>query len=262
MISFRADSGAESYGSGSLSDWAKSSAWSSDTGGEKDENGAPIRAQQGIWLEMWESAVKTEGPAEAGEAKAAAETVLLLRTPESLVHFLNDLMKAGGVNLKVKALHLMKDLYDGQDAAFVGAVRAHSTPFVSELLEYRCAPHPRYGDKPMMRVRKLARCATSPPSWQHCSQYLLVMPPLSRLLCVYGVASIGVDTNVSCYVCGYSRRFFLFAKAAARRDTSEAARAEIRGDRAVRIEPRNVCRRRSVSIRRRRENTAAFAETD
>jgi hypothetical protein len=175
MISFRADSGAESYGSGSLSDWAKSSAWSSDTGGEKDENGAPVRAQQGIWLEMWESAVKSEGPAEPGEAAAAAaETVLLLRTPESLVHFLNDLMKAGGVNLKVKALHLMKDLYDGQDAAFVGAVRAHSTPFVSELLEYRCAPHPRYGDKPMMRVRKLARCATPPPPpllcntcWQH-----------------------------------------------------------------------------------------------
>lgn len=178
MISFRADSGAESYGSGSLSDWAKSSAWSSDTGGEKDENGAPIRAQQGIWLEMWESAVKMEGPAEAGEAKAAAETVLLLRTPESLVHFLNDLMKAGGVNLKVKALHLMKDLYDGQDAAFVGAVRAHSTPFVSELLEYRCAPHPRYGDKPMMRVRKLARCANPRP---HPPPFLATLARLSGL---------------------------------------------------------------------------------
>ena len=64
---------------------------------------------------------------------------------------------AGAVNKKVKALQLMKDLYLVQDQQFVGAVRAHSTPFISEMLEYRCEPHPRYGDKPMMRVRKLAR---------------------------------------------------------------------------------------------------------
>jgi hypothetical protein len=56
----------------------------------------------------------------------------------------------------------MTDLYLVQDQQFVAAVRAHSTPFISELLEYRCAPHPRYGDKPMKRVRKLARYALNP----------------------------------------------------------------------------------------------------
>ena len=35
-----------------------------------------------------------------------------------------------------------------------------------------------------------------------------------------------------------------FVKAAAGGDTPQAARAEIRGDRAVRIDPRNACRRR------------------
>jgi hypothetical protein len=40
MVMFRANAGAEVYGSGTLSDWAKSSSWASDTGGEKDENGA------------------------------------------------------------------------------------------------------------------------------------------------------------------------------------------------------------------------------
>ena len=40
MVIFRANAGAEVYGSGTLSDWAKSSSWASDTGGEKDENGA------------------------------------------------------------------------------------------------------------------------------------------------------------------------------------------------------------------------------
>lgn len=67
---------------------------------------------------------------------------------------------AGAVNKKVKALQLMKNLYSVQDPCFVAAVQAHSTPFISELLEYRCVPHPQYGDKPMLRVRKLARCAS------------------------------------------------------------------------------------------------------
>lgn len=40
MVSFRANEQGELYGSGTLSDWAKCSPWSSDTGGEKDENGA------------------------------------------------------------------------------------------------------------------------------------------------------------------------------------------------------------------------------
>lgn len=71
-------------------------------------------------------------------------------------------MIAAAVNKKVKALQLMKNLYLVQDQAFVAAVRAHSTPYISELLEYRCPPHSRYGDKPMMRVRKLARCVVDP----------------------------------------------------------------------------------------------------
>ena len=70
-------------------------------------------------------------------------------------------MIAAAVNKKVKALQLMKNLYLIQDQAFVAAARVHSTPFISELLEYRCPPHSRYGDKPMMRVRKLARCVRS-----------------------------------------------------------------------------------------------------
>ena len=149
MLDFRVDGK-----QGTLSTWAKTSAWASDTGGEKDENGAPKRAQEGIWLEMWESVValeSAEGPA-AGE-----ETVLLLKSPEAIVHYLNGMMKDGNVNMKVKSLHLMKDLYDGMDPSFVAAVKAHSTPFVSELLSFRCEPHPRYGDKPMKRVRNLAR---------------------------------------------------------------------------------------------------------
>ena len=77
-------------------------------------------------------------------------------------------MSAGKVNEKVKSLQLMNHLYSAQDQCFVAAVRTHSTPFISELLEYRCAPHPRYGDKPMLRVRKLARCVMSGFSVRAC----------------------------------------------------------------------------------------------
>ena len=34
-------------------DWAKDSVWSKDTGGPKDESGAPIRALSGRWKELW-----------------------------------------------------------------------------------------------------------------------------------------------------------------------------------------------------------------
>jgi len=139
---------------GTISDWAKSSVWAADTGGEKDENGAPLRAQDGIWREMWDAVVEAE--ASGGEPW---ESVALLRTPLATVEWLHGRLKEGTVGVKVKSLHLMKDLYDGGggDVAFVAAVQELSTPFVSELLEYRAEPHPKYGDRPQMRVRNLAR---------------------------------------------------------------------------------------------------------
>jgi len=42
--------------------WAIESTWASDTGGEKDENGAPIRAQGGKWRELWEKATEIDKP--------------------------------------------------------------------------------------------------------------------------------------------------------------------------------------------------------
>ena len=36
-------------------DWARNSVWSKDTGGPRDKNGAPIRAMEGRWKELWES---------------------------------------------------------------------------------------------------------------------------------------------------------------------------------------------------------------
>lgn len=42
--------------SGTLTEWAINSVWSRDTGGERDENGAPIRALDGIWKALFDEA--------------------------------------------------------------------------------------------------------------------------------------------------------------------------------------------------------------
>lgn len=36
-----------------LGEWAKVSAWAHDTGGERDAEGVPIRAVDGVWLKLW-----------------------------------------------------------------------------------------------------------------------------------------------------------------------------------------------------------------
>ena len=42
--------------------WVIKSEWAHDTGGEKDANGAPIRAQDGIWKELWKRATEIDRP--------------------------------------------------------------------------------------------------------------------------------------------------------------------------------------------------------
>eukprot|EP01043_Picozoa_sp_COSAG02_P016292 COSAG02_NODE_713_length_18120_cov_27.173409_16_plen_539_part_00 len=45
--------GAELLSVSSVSDWARQSDWSIDTGGERDARGAPVRATGGVWAEMF-----------------------------------------------------------------------------------------------------------------------------------------------------------------------------------------------------------------
>jgi hypothetical protein len=45
--------GAELLSVSSVSDWARQSEWSIDTGGEKDARGAPVRATGGVWADMF-----------------------------------------------------------------------------------------------------------------------------------------------------------------------------------------------------------------
>jgi hypothetical protein len=66
----------------SLSGWAKTSEWATDTGGAKDASGAPIRAQNGVWRLLWQRAggaateeieAPNNGPEEAATPAATPE---------------------------------------------------------------------------------------------------------------------------------------------------------------------------------------------
>ena len=64
-----------------LGDWAKVSDWARDTGGERDANGAPIRALDGIWAQLWEGAQARQLPRAVGglRSTSSAEELLLER---------------------------------------------------------------------------------------------------------------------------------------------------------------------------------------
>jgi hypothetical protein len=42
----------------SLADWAARSEWARDTGGARDEEGSPVRAQEGAWRQLWAAAAE------------------------------------------------------------------------------------------------------------------------------------------------------------------------------------------------------------
>ena len=57
-----------------LADWAARSEWARDTDGDTDEEGSPLRAQEGAWRQLWEAAAKLAAPrGEAGNSVGAGE---------------------------------------------------------------------------------------------------------------------------------------------------------------------------------------------
>jgi leucyl aminopeptidase (aminopeptidase T) len=52
----------------SLPGWAKSSQWARSTGGELDEHGAPVRAQTGVWKDLWDYTLASSHAAAAAAA--------------------------------------------------------------------------------------------------------------------------------------------------------------------------------------------------
>ena len=56
-----------------LASWAQSSEWASDTGGETDASGAPIRAQAGRWHALWSEATAEHAALAAQRAHDTAE---------------------------------------------------------------------------------------------------------------------------------------------------------------------------------------------
>eukprot|EP01052_Picozoa_sp_SAG31_P022300 SAG31_NODE_1768_length_7313_cov_3.691295_4_plen_960_part_00 len=90
--------------------WAKSSAWAADTGGELDENGAPIRAQTGLWLQMWLSVKRAAAETSVGN-KPPQEDVPLLATPQRILEWLGALLVSDA----------RRDVVDEEAAACSGA---------------------------------------------------------------------------------------------------------------------------------------------
>ena len=46
--------------SATIGDWAKASDWARDTGGERDADGAPVRALDGEWQALWVEATTSD----------------------------------------------------------------------------------------------------------------------------------------------------------------------------------------------------------
>eukprot|EP01046_Picozoa_sp_COSAG06_P024054 COSAG06_NODE_1940_length_8023_cov_11.932988_9_plen_1278_part_00 len=59
-----------------LADWAVRSEWARDTGGVRDEDGSPLRAQGGAWQQLWshatQRAAETRAATRQGDASAAS----------------------------------------------------------------------------------------------------------------------------------------------------------------------------------------------
>jgi hypothetical protein len=122
--------------------WAKTSIWSADTGGDLDEQGAPMRAQTGVWLEMWTSVLA----AQAGGTleQPGEEDVPLLAAPRRIMQWLCELLgkaRADGSEMSptvvLKILDVLKALC--MDVDFLDSLRAEHMQQLGRLRQFSCA---------------------------------------------------------------------------------------------------------------------------